>query len=535
MIRAGAFAALGIALAVVACGTSTTSEQGAAKDTPPGAKVDKPEPPPIAAATREPPPASPAAEPPAPPPPPPPPPPREHGISGLLEAVPRLIWRRADVVEDQWYQVKGITDLVEQAAAVRELKLHQTACKGLVDVRRVDPARAPFGYRDHVRGRSWARPVVARILAHGLELLQEQLPDRIITIGDVSQPGCGQLEHGAIVRLLSDGDPARVVRPGAPPYLEAAGAATTLLNQARLVHGVPTVVELIQGRDMRGEGYRTSFPEEPVMVRHQILAQGTTSDGKLLLKTVSRRYRALLEPGDEEVEAFVKGTQRLMRAGAVVHERRTTTWDPATGENVRVWVQRWASSRMRQQLEIVATRKLHRKLDLSALVQVRRARWHGRKPGSFRSETMWMTHSDDGRRRWHRWKKLYEAGHITHLAGRDADLSYVTTNNASHFRVDMEAIDVEATWTWFTAMAQAAKAAGVAIDRIIVDRKVKRLFKQRLSKKLRRTPLWRRIRVVSGHDGHHHVRFTRATKPLELKAVGYLERSFGLTIPSFGL
>jgi|GEM_PF-1213737 len=545
MQRLWCLTALGILLTASACGTSTTAEPAAAKDTPVADSAAKAKPETKAAEA----PAKPAIAPekvveakPPEPPPEPPPPLREHGVSGLLASVPKLLWRSADLVEDEWYRIKNVADLAEQAEALRVARLHQTACKGLVDVRNVDLETTPFGFRDDVRGRTWARPVVARILTRSMELLRKQLPDRIVTVGDVSQPGCGQLEHGAIVRLLSDDAPPLVTRPGAPGYLEPVGAATTLVNQARLLYGVPTVVELQEGRDLRKtrESYRTSFPDEPVMVRHQILAQGKTKEGKLLIKTVSRRYRATAPPSEDDVKGFGKAVTKLMRAGAVVEQRQVPTWDPDTGEMQKVWLQRWASARLKQQMEVVSTKKFHRKLDLGAVIQVRRARWQNRKPGSFRGETLWVAHAhadETGvtKRHWHRWKKLYEAGHITHLAGRDADLSYVTTDNTSHFRVDMDAIDVSATWKWFKAMKVAAKEAGVAIDRIIVDRKVKRLFIKGLPKKERRTPLWRTIRVVSGHDGHHHVRFTRAKRTLEKKAVSYLKRSFGLKIPSFGL
>lgn len=468
-------------------------------------------------------------------PPEPPPEPREHGLNGLLAAVPPLLWRHADSVEDDWYRVKAILDLADQARAVQNAKLEQTACKGLVNVRAVDASKAKFGYRDDVRGRTWARPVVGRILADALSILRQDVPEKYITIGDVSQPGCGQLEHGTLVRLLTDDQKPIVTRPGEPASPERVGAATAMINQARLKYGVPTVMELRQARELKGEVYRCAFPDEPVLIEHRIVAQDRTSEGKLLLKTVSRRYRPMLAPDEGDVAKFRSRVLKLMRAGAVLSQRKVPSWDPELGD-IEVWVTHWASARLKQQMQVVSTKKLSRSFELSDLIEVRRAKWHARKPGSFKGERRWMAHTgEDGTQHWHRWKKMYEAGHITHLAGRDADLSYVTEDNGSHFRVNMSAIHVPHTWKWFLAMNQAAKAAGVSIDRIIVDRKVKRKLMAGLPKRIRRTPLWRKVRVVSGHDGHHHVRFTRASPRTEQKALDVLTADFGMKPPKFGL
>ena len=120
------------------------------------------------------------------------------------------------------------------------------------------------------------------------------------------------------MRLLSDDAVPWLTRPGAPGYLEPAGAATTFINQARLRYGLPTVMEIQDRRQLKrsGEAFRTAFAEEPVWVVHQVLAQGKTATGKLLLKTASRRYRALSPPETDDRDAFFKSVKKLMRAGA---------------------------------------------------------------------------------------------------------------------------------------------------------------------------------------------------------------------------
>ena len=99
-----------------------------------------------------------------------------------------------------------------------------------------------------------------------------------------------------------------------------------------------------------------------------------------------------------------------------------------------------------------------------------------------------------------------EAGHITHLSGIDADLSYVTTGNARHFAVDLGAMDVPATWRWFTLLDETARTLGTPIEVILVDPAIRRHLLANLPKSVKKTRTWRLIGLSPGHDGHHHLR-----------------------------
>jgi hypothetical protein len=507
-----------LAWALVACGQATTVTPGPVADDAPLAAAPR-----QALATTAPRSAEPslsdAAPPPATPPPPPPPPrptPREHGVSGLIDAIPPLLWRGAQETEEAWYAVKDVRDPVEQAKALADSRLERTACRGLVDFRLVAPDRtAPFGYRDDVRGRSWARPALAAVLVRALEALRAESPAATVSIGDMAQPGCGQLEHGTLVRLVSDLDPAPPPPRHLPAPTEPQGAATALLNRARLVISTATVWELKRARDLRQEAWRLDFLDAPVLLEHRLLARDAvpdpTGEPRLRLKVSTRRYRPIEEPSDQLERDLLRVGTRMMEQGVLVSTERARTWDPDEGD-VPVWVQRWVLVEGRRQMITVSDRRLKRRFTPTTLRDVRLGGWHGRKPGSMDREIRWLADRAESapgaRPRWTRWQKLYEAGHITHLGGRDVDVSYVTSDPKRHFAVDLEAMDVEATWRWFGHLDAAATAMGVRIDRILVDPSVRRLLKRKLPKQTRGSRLWRLIRLANGHDAHHHLRIT---------------------------
>ena len=134
------------------------------------------------------------------------------GLSGVLRGVPRLIHRSPDAVADAWDSVKHIDNPSAQLRAFADKGLDHMACDGLVDLRAaVHVRKAPFGFRDNVRGRSWARPSLARVLLETMRRFQLEYPGKTVAIGDASQPGCGQVDHGTLVHLLSGAEAAQLV------------------------------------------------------------------------------------------------------------------------------------------------------------------------------------------------------------------------------------------------------------------------------------------------------------------------------------
>lgn len=493
------------------------------------------------------------------PPPPPPPPARAHGLSDLLLTVPPLLWRSPDRIEEVWYRVKNERDPVAQAAALRASGLDHAMCRGLVDLRSLDPSKTPpFQFRDHVRGRNFVRPSVALVLVRAYERLRAEYPDAVISVGDLSQEGCGQLSHGVLVRMWSDAPPAGrpggraddrlavhpapLHTPGRPAGLPAEGAATALLNQARLRLGVPTVWSLGDGHSLGVEAWRAPFPAAPLLTEHRLLGrQGGppplgASGEPLSLRVATRRFLAQPPPSDEAVRAMLKRATAMVREGVQVESRRARSWTKARGDE-RLWVQRWVRPDRRDQVVIVSSRKVRgrrvrRRLPVQALHEVWFGGWHARKPGSMPREERWFAaHRDGAQPVWSRWRQLYEAGHITHFSGRDMDLSYVTEGNAHHFAVDIPGIDVKASWRWFQLLVDESRAQGLDVDRILLDPKVRRRFKAVLPRSARRTVAWRKIRLVRGHDAHHHVRMSAASRAQEARALATLKKRYGMASP----
>jgi len=131
---------------------------------------------------------------------------------------------------------------------------------------------------------------------------------------------------------------------------------------------------------------------------------------------------------------------------------------------------------------------------------------------------------------WRRYTSLYEAGHITHLAGRDADISFVTHDNRSHFAVDIGNIDAIATWHWFEALAAAARETGTEVEKILVDRSVIQHLKAELPQAALATKLFKAvIKRAPGHNAHHHLRLLAPTKASEASGAKLLDGLASLT------
>lgn len=439
-------------------------------------------------------------------------------------AVPPLRWRSSVEVERAWRSCKSAPSLTGQLAEVGRQSLPTTGCSGLVDFRQL-AVDAPFGYRDDVRGRSWATPTLARVIVDAYGKLRKEFPDVTLTLGDIAQPGCGQLEHGTLVHYVTD-------TPDDP-------TATRLLNQAQLLGGTPTTRVVRRAFHFHSEANRFETAEEPVLVETRIVAHewvpaATSSapgeaEPQLRLKTETRRYHAMELPDPRRVDQLINVVEALQRRGEEVRAQRVDHWDASAGSS-QLWEQHWIAPDRKRQVVTWSKHKLRRgrAVRVKDLVQVRLARWQPRKPGSLPDEIRWLRSADPatGESLWQRWLMMYEAGHQTHLAGRDADISYVTKDNTSHFARAVDAIDVQRSLRWFELLDQAAKRAGVEIDRILIDPRVKRYMRRKLSKTQRRSRVFTQlIRLAGGHDAHHHLRISPPSPRNDQAAMSYLSPS----------
>jgi len=105
--------------------------------------------------------------------------------------------------------------------------------------------------------------------------------------------------------------------------------------------------------------------------------------------------------------------------------------------------------------------------------------------------------------------QFYEATHITHLSGRDADISYITVTPDSHFSRKIRDIDPVATRLWLKTIYEAAADVGVQVEAMLVDPKVRRHLLRGVSEEEAAEPYWDTLKLAKGHDSHVHLRLHR--------------------------
>ncbi len=149
--------------------------------------------------------------------------------------IPELAWMPANDVERAWHELLSRGDLANQQWALRHSTLRRAACPDLVDLR--STVAAPlFAWRDQYRGRSQVRPALARLFLRAVGQFHSEHPEAIVSLGDLAQPGCGQIAYGTLVRMAVD-------LPGQP------GQASALLTKAQPLLGAPAVIENHIGSD----------------------------------------------------------------------------------------------------------------------------------------------------------------------------------------------------------------------------------------------------------------------------------------------
>jgi murein endopeptidase len=415
-----------------------------------------------------------------------------------LKGVPRLRIKSPTDVQRGWMGLKGLGSVAAQLDAIRKREIEAWSCKGLVDVRTLARNGGPLegvGFRDNVRNRGWARPTMALLLAEALSELRREFPGRTITIGDIAQPGCGQINHGVLVDELDGSRAADFLRDAVP------------------MRGVLTTVEVRRGSDFPGEGDRFESPDQPVRVTMALRGAEHAKGGALRLRVARTRHIGTGRPDEAMLAAMTQDFRGLARKDRRVS---VTTVDDLRGR-MALW--HFVDPRGGQQLQVLATGNTARVPTLDQVVELRFGRWQDGKPGSFPGEILWIREAQG----WSRWSQLNEAGHISHLSGIDADLSYVTVDNAAHFAVNPSAMDVAATWRWFEILDATARRMKLQLETILVDRVIRDHLRANLPMKgprsVARHRLWGLIKLSPGHDGHHHLRIAEPPSKLEAAAV----------------
>jgi len=452
-------------------------------------------------------------------------------LPAVLEHVPKLQTTSAHAAQAAWTSIKGGGTTKSQLAAIAKKRLLATACDDLVDLRElVDSGKIGpgFDFRDNVRGRSWARPSMALVLGEAMKALRAEYPNSTVSIGDVSQPGCGQVAHGVLIQPLRG------------------AAADQLLASASWELGLPADVTITTARDFQWESDRFAAPTQRVRVAQIVFGWSRDDAGTITLRTGRTRHLELDLPAANDVEAMAHEVARLTKSELVEQDKIALPGSEGGGSG---WLSHWVDEKSKRQLVLVTNRKPSGAIDFADVHEARLASWQDKKPGSRPGEVLWLNDKavasstiDPKARtrtakqpaasgRWSRWEAMYEAGHITHLSGIDADLSYVTVDNRAHFAVALDAMDVQATFRWWEIVADVSKKLGTPVDAILVDPKVLRWIKSAIPKKGTReqthkgSRVWGLLAQVGGHDGHHHLRIVEASAAQEKSAA----KKLGLT------
>ena len=418
----------------------------------------------------------------------------DNEVNGLLQAIPPILWRPAEAIQTEWASLKNIGDPRVQLAAIQRSNVRASVCDELVDFRALSAGKnLPIRWRDNHRGRSWVDPMTASTLLHALESFREKLPGYILTLGDMAQPGCGQLEYGTLVRHVTDDHSVR--------------AATELLNSARMIRGKPSTQEFTRSGSKR------------TLLEKTLIGHSFDDQGHLTLRVASRKYtRQRVGPNGiarNQLKRWLQGHGSIKDA-----ETRRVVTTSEQGRSTRLWRHHWIAEDGGSQAIIFSTRRLN----IDSLVdprgetfsetfkpirEMRFSRWDAKKPLSYKSERRWIHRPGTRTSRWETWALVHEAGHQTHISGRDVDISYVTTSNSKHFNASWKAIDSRRTWKWFQILAQAAQDVGGRVERILIGPRIHRILRRRLPNKIKKSAMFRTLlRRVDGHDAHHHLRIS---------------------------
>lgn len=412
--------------------------------------------------------------------------PPSNPTPGLLQAVPELVWRSPEDVQQDWALVKAIDDPSKQLALLHASNLPHTACTGLVNFRFVAATRdLPIRWRDDRRGRTWLHPATAKTLTRALGKLHQELPGTRLTLGDMSQIGCGQLAYGELVSEVVDRPRRR--------------EASALLQKSLLTLGRVSASTFERSR------------KGVVWQEQTLVGRDTLPGGDLRLRVVTRRYTQSLTGSDRSARRRLKRSTRGITQIARIDLRRITHHE--AGRTTRFWRTHLLSRKQGRQWVVFSSQKIDadRPLEdqIDHIQEFRISRWLAKKPLSFKGEERWKREAPQGGRRWHAWKMMHEAGHESHIAGRDLDVSYVTQGNSRHFNARPNLLRRGRNITWLRLLQEASEELDTHLGAVLLGPRVfKKLHARAQRKKLDATLFERFVHVVEGHDGHHHLRMS---------------------------
>ncbi|MCC6621330.1 MAG: hypothetical protein IT385_08745 [Deltaproteobacteria bacterium] len=405
--------------------------------------------------------------------------------------LPPITWRGPEVIDAAWRDVRKLAGDGARLVAIHKKGLLRWACPDLVDIQ--DPAwsavtASGLAWKDTVRGRGWARPALARVLASAHAAWRVAHPTLALSVGDVSQAGCGQIDPGVLTRLVTG--------PELAPLHAAARPAAGRWASREIV-----------GAGSQPDAERFPDPLAAMMIERELVAEGTLSDAPVALVRV-RRYLARPTPSDAEIAALTKDLRAFVRAGEIALEQRGPGAD-----GVMLFRAHVIDAARERQAVIVSTAK--RGTRAEQLRDVRIGPWIPGRPGIFQGEERWL-HEGGA---WTAWQLVEEGAHATHMAGRDADLSFAHADPRHRFTEALDHVDLAATWDWFVALEEAGRLHGTPVDAIIVGPRIHRMLLAAIPDARRSKLVTERIlKVVRHHDDHQHIRIREPKASLDAEA-----------------
>ena len=389
--------------------------------------------------------------------------------------------RSPDRIAEQWVQVKDATESTERMALMKRARLNRAFCSGLLPI--TDWMRTeslPLRLRDTWRDRTHARPELLAVVALASQRLIRRYPDVVLTVGDISQPGCGQLRYGEVIRLV----------PNTP------------LVDMPFHFGAHTRWEAIDPLFFVDEDPRFSDKLGPIWMETR--RTGKTRDGRL--REEVRRFDPGVVLSPISIERLMGRTRKRLRDRANVQLDWIRHEDSA-GKRRRLRRAVWTDWRKRRWIEVIwRPRRGPGNATVRSILRIREAQIHRRKPTSRQYEQRYEFW-DDGEAGIHirRHNLLYEAHHASHMAGLDADISYVTENNVGAFEPSVQRVDAVKSWQLLRELKRAADDLKVPIQAMFIDKSIKDILLT-VPGVNRRHRLWRIARLSRGHDSHVHLR-----------------------------
>lgn len=406
----------------------------------------------------------------------------EETISGI----PDLDWGSTEETEKAWAHAKSLKSTSAQFLHVEQ---NRTYNKMSFEVAPLTNLGSIFFNnllrRDTFRDRFYASPELTSLLERALPRFRKELPQSALMIGDISQPGAGLLAYGTTVRLYRD----TLLRNDLTQFIARASRRDDTLISQR-------VVDPKEAFQM--ERHRWAEVEGPILVEEKLTGLGVHKGEKVGRVEMRRFYRSG-ELMDGELKKWWKKHVRRMSRRSQIEAK----WVVRGQE--KIWRVRWVYRN--QFVEGEFRDRFRGKPRLRNLLHLRKGKLDRKKPGALQREgRYYFSLGPDGEKKLIAWRQLYEAGHISHINGRDADISYIMKNEDLLFSRSVGHLDVPKTRKWLTTLYDSSIEAGVQLDTLLVDRKVKRRLMRGMPEEMSSHPVWGLLSVSKGHDSHVHIR-----------------------------